>query len=110
MYSARNWEDILYKEEVLELMSQCPQLYTTIHLTHSTAALPDLSAYDRVRVKTGRINRDHLLDMSDKSTVAYLCGPPLLSESVSDVLEGQVDEVNFEKWWWLFETTNFCTY
>ena len=87
-------------------MSQCPQLHTTIHLTHSTAALPDLSAYDRVRVNSGRINRDHLLDMSDKSTVAYLCGPPLLSEAVSDVLEGQVDEVNFEKWWWLFETRN----
>ena len=99
VYSARNWEDILYKEEVLELMAQLPQLRTAIHLTHEGAALPDLSAYDRVTVESGRIERNHLENICDSSTVAYLCGPPLLSESVSEGLTGIIDEVNFEKWW-----------
>ena len=99
MYSARNWDDILYKEEVLELMRHLPQLHATIHLTDSDV-IESTSPVDRVRVQSGRIEKEHLTRISGEDTVAYLCGPPLLSEALSEVLTGTVDEVNFEKWWW----------
>jgi len=98
VYSARNWDDILYKEEVLELMRHLPQLHATIHLTDSDV-IESASPVDRVRVQSGRIEKEHLTRISGEDTVAYLCGPPLLSEALSEVLTGTVDEVNFEKWW-----------
>ena len=109
IYSAKNWEEILYKNEVLELMNQLPQLNIRIYLTENPQPLVpttdsisvSLEQTSRIKFFVGRLTRDSFKDKYCKQTVAYLCGPPQLSDSVSDWLSDSVTDINYEKWWWL---------
>ena len=108
VYSAKNWEEILYKNEVLELMNQLPQLNIRIYLTENPQPLVpttdsisvSLEQTSRIKFFVGRLTRDSFKDKYCKQTVAYLCGPPQLSDSVSDWLSDSVTDINYEKWWW----------
>ena len=102
IYSARNWEDILYKDEVLSLMKFLPQLRIRIYLTQVTSGEMPSSNLDQVQLRRGRLSKEDLYfnEFSPDECVAYLCGPPQMSENVSDWLNGRISEINFEKWWW----------
>ena len=101
IYSARNWEDILYKDEVLSLMKFLPQLRIRIYLTQVTSGEMPSSNLDQVQFHSGRLAKENLYfnEFSPDECVAYLCGPPQMSENVSDWLNGRISEINFEKWW-----------
>lgn len=100
IYSARNWEDILYKNEVLEMMEFLPQLRIHIYLTQ-VDHIPTIEM-GQVQVQKGRLTKEsfNFNDItSSEESVAYLCGPPQMSETVSDWLQDSISEINFEKWW-----------
>jgi predicted ferric reductase len=107
IYSAQNWEEILYKREVLELMTQLPQLKIIIYLTSPLQPLIPTSdsisvssaQSSRIKIHFGLLSEASFKDKYCKNTVAYLCGPPLLSDSVSEWLSDSVTDINYEKWW-----------
>jgi ferredoxin-NADP reductase len=80
LYSARNWEDVIYRRE-LEQLAELPDVRVTFALTRDAPA--DWRGYRR------RIDRAMLEEVSWPATEtprAFVCGPTPLVESVSSLL------------------------
>lgn len=96
IYTACNWEEILYKKEVLELMKKLPHLNITVVLTQQNEEnLPE--DIDRVTFSRKRLSRETFERFDSRETVAYLCGPPGLSDQINSWMKKT--SVNYEKWW-----------
>jgi len=96
VYAARNWDDILYKDEVMEVMSQLPQLSVSIHLSDESEHF-EPPQVDRVEFHRHRLKSSDLVRFDVKHTVAYLCGPPKMSDAVNSWLNSAA--IHYEKWW-----------
>ena len=96
VYAARNWDDILYKDAVLELMKSLPNLQVSVFLSEPdlTQKLPEV---DRVHFFQKRLEKSDLSKFDEDTTVAYLCGPPALSDSISSWMKNA--NIKYEKWW-----------
>lgn len=96
IYAARNWDDILYKDAVLECMNYLPNLRVSIYLSDHdlTQKLPEV---ERVQFFLKRLQESDLSKFDENSTVAYLCGPPKLSDAINLWMKNA--DINYEKWW-----------
>jgi ferredoxin-NADP reductase len=80
LYSARNWDDVIYRSE-LEQLAESPEVRVTFALTRDAPA--DWRGYRR------RIDRAMLEEVSwpaSEMPHAFVCGPTPLVESVSALL------------------------
>lgn len=80
LYSARNWDDVIYRRE-LEQLAESPEVRVTFALTRDAPA--DWRGYRR------RIDRAMLEEVSwpaSEMPRAFVCGPTPLVESVSALL------------------------
>ena len=80
LYSARTWDDVIYREE-LEALAEFPKVRVTFTLTRNAPA--DWGGYRR------RIDRAMLAEVSwpaSEMPRAFVCGPTPLVESVATLL------------------------
>jgi ferredoxin-NADP reductase len=80
LYSARTWEDVIYREE-LQLLAQRPEVQVTFALTRD--APPGWQGYQR------RIDRAMLEEVgwpASEMPRAFVCGPTPLVESAANLL------------------------
>jgi ferredoxin-NADP reductase len=80
LYSARTWDDVIYREE-LEQLAECPEVQVTFTVTR--VAPTDWRGYRR------RIDREMLEEVSwpaPEMPNAFVCGPTPLVESVATLL------------------------
>ena len=78
-------------------MTHLPQLSVSIFLTNESDEL-DLTDTPRVNFyKNSRLTRDRFNPFDRDDTVAYLCGPPAMSDEINSWLDRAT--VKYEKWW-----------
>ncbi|NXL88547.1 OXND1 protein, partial [Alectura lathami] len=99
-YSAKNTSELLFKKNILGLMSAFPgRMACRFHVTRqSSQVCEELQPH----VTEGRISEKDLEKHVSKDTVWYVCGPPPMIESISTLLYSigvSRNCVFFEKWW-----------
>ncbi|KYO26879.1 oxidoreductase NAD-binding domain-containing protein 1 isoform A [Alligator mississippiensis] len=100
LYSAKNTNELLFKENILGLMNAFPGKITCdFHVTQqSLQVCEELQPY----IIEGRISAKDLEKHASKDTLWYICGPPPMIESISKLLKNlgvPADCIFFEKWW-----------
>ncbi|XP_046767145.1 oxidoreductase NAD-binding domain-containing protein 1 isoform X3 [Gallus gallus] len=99
-YSAKNTSELLFKKNILGLMSAFPGKITCrFHVTQQSSPIcEELQPH----VTEGRISEKDLEKHVPKDTLWYICGPPPMIESISELLYNSGVPRNcvfFEKWW-----------
>lgn len=99
-YSAKNTSELLFKKNILGLMSAFPGKITCrFHVTQQSSPIcEELQPH----VTEGRISEKDLEKHVSKDTLWYICGPPPMIESISELLYNSGVPRNcvfFEKWW-----------
>uniref|UniRef100_A0A7M4DYE8 Oxidoreductase NAD-binding domain-containing protein 1 n=2 Tax=Crocodylus porosus TaxID=8502 RepID=A0A7M4DYE8_CROPO len=100
LYSAKNTNELLFKENILRLMNAFPgKIACNFHVTQqSLQVCEELQPY----IIEGRISAKDLEKHASKDTLWYICGPPPMIESISKLLKNlgvPTDCILFEKWW-----------
>lgn len=106
LYSSPHPDDFPFAGDLLRA-AEDPRVGDRLRV-HRTLTAPDRGAHPEWRERWGRIDRGWLEEQvtsggaSPDSTLAFLCGPPPMTEAVAADL-GQLgvpeDQVRFEKWW-----------
>ena len=81
LYSARTWDDVIYREELMRMGDRRPMC--TMHFTLTRGAPADWTGYRR------RVDRAMLEEVSWPASNApnvFVCGPTPFSESVATLL------------------------
>ncbi|XP_052551585.1 oxidoreductase NAD-binding domain-containing protein 1 isoform X2 [Tympanuchus pallidicinctus] len=99
-YSAKNTNELLFKKNILGLMSALPgKISCRFHVTQQNSPIcEELQPH----VTEGRISEKDLEKHVSKDTLWYICGPPPMIESISQLLYNSGVHRNcvfFEKWW-----------
>ncbi|XP_010121424.1 PREDICTED: oxidoreductase NAD-binding domain-containing protein 1 isoform X2 [Chlamydotis macqueenii] len=99
-YSAKNTSELLFKKNILGLMTAFPGKITCrFHVTQQSSQIcEELQPH----VTEGRISEKDLEKHVSKDTLWYICGPPPMIESISKLLYNLGVPRNcvfFEKWW-----------
>ncbi|XP_010711122.1 oxidoreductase NAD-binding domain-containing protein 1 isoform X2 [Meleagris gallopavo] len=99
-YSAKNTNELLFKKNILGLMSALPGKITCrFHVTQQNSPIcEELQPH----ITEGRISEKDLEKHVSKDTLWYICGPPPMIESISQLLYNSGVHRNcvfFEKWW-----------
>ncbi|XP_031446051.1 oxidoreductase NAD-binding domain-containing protein 1 isoform X4 [Phasianus colchicus] len=99
-YSAKNTNELLFKKNILGLMSALPGKITCrFHVTQQNSPIcEELQPH----ITEGRISGKDLEKHVSKDTLWYICGPPPMIESISQLLYNSGVHRNcvfFEKWW-----------
>ncbi|NXN90935.1 OXND1 protein, partial [Rhinopomastus cyanomelas] len=99
-YSAKKTSELLFKRTILRLMAEFPGRITCrFHITQqSSPVCEELQPH----ITEGRISRKELEKHVSKDSLWYICGPPPMIESISELLSSigvPRDCVFFEKWW-----------
>ncbi|CAM4517294.1 oxidoreductase NAD-binding domain-containing protein 1 isoform X1 [Lepidochelys kempii] len=99
-YSAKNTNELLFKNNIFGLMNEFPGKITcSFHVTQQSSQIcEELQPY----ITEGRISEKELEKHVSKDTLWYICGPPPMIESISKLLENfgvSTDCIYFEKWW-----------
>ncbi|XP_074918531.1 oxidoreductase NAD-binding domain-containing protein 1 isoform X1 [Chelonoidis abingdonii] len=99
-YSAKNTNELLFKNNIFGLMNEFPGKITcSFHVTQQSSQIcEELQPY----ITEGRISEKELEKHVSKDTLWYICGPPPMIESISKLLENfgvPTDCIYFEKWW-----------
>jgi len=84
------------KDEVLDCMKCLKQLSVSVLLTDQSD-LSNLPNTNRLTFHNTRLNQKMLSEFDRKDTVAYLCGPPKLSDQINGWLNRA--NIKYEKWW-----------
>ncbi|XP_019364208.1 PREDICTED: oxidoreductase NAD-binding domain-containing protein 1 [Gavialis gangeticus] len=100
LYSAKNTNELLFKENILGLMNTFPgKIACNFHVTQqSLQVCEEVQPY----IIEGRISAKDLEKHASKDTLWYICGPPPMIESISKLLKNlgvPADCILFEKWW-----------
>ncbi|XP_072185388.1 oxidoreductase NAD-binding domain-containing protein 1 isoform X2 [Excalfactoria chinensis] len=99
-YSAKSTSELLFKKNILGLMTAFPGKITCrFHVTQQSSPIcEELQPH----VTEGRISEKDLEKHVSKDTLWYICGPPPMIESISKLLYKSGVHRNcvfFEKWW-----------
>lgn len=99
-YSAKSTNELLFKKNILGLMTAFPGKITCrFHVTQQSSPIcEELQPH----VTEGRISEKDLEKHVSEDTLWYICGPPPMIESISKLLYKSGVHRNcvfFEKWW-----------
>ncbi|XP_015709267.1 oxidoreductase NAD-binding domain-containing protein 1 isoform X2 [Coturnix japonica] len=99
-YSAKSTSELLFKKNILGLMTAFPGKITCrFHVTQQSSPIcEELQPH----VTEGRISEKDLEKHVSEDTLWYICGPPPMIESISKLLYKSGVHRNcvfFEKWW-----------
>lgn len=101
LYSAKNTEELLFKDTIAEVCKEFPEKFTcNFNLTQQRTG--DVDQELQPYVKNGRISAAQLEGCVSEQTLCFLCGPPPMIESVSAQLSSMglaQDRILYEKWW-----------
>lgn len=100
-YSAKNAQQLLFKSSIVDLCREFPDTFSCeFHITQQDS---DVDQQLQPYTSRGRITVQQLQAHVDpQRTVCYLCGPPPMTEALSESLIElglPKDRILFEKWW-----------
>jgi len=105
LFSAKNADELLFKESLVEISNRCPSILCKFFTTKRENDNHRISA-NSIQSQNGRITESSLeeaISSLDRSQLTcYICGPPPMIQHVSDILRKlNIDEsrIHFEKWW-----------
>lgn len=103
LYSARNLEELIFKEQLSDIHRNCENIMCQFHVTQEGDMF---TKFENVFLLGGRINKGVLTACFDwlkkEKTHAYICGPSHMIEDMEKHLADLgLNEscIHFEKWW-----------
>uniref|UniRef100_A0A0P4W8E4 Oxidoreductase NAD-binding domain-containing protein 1 n=1 Tax=Scylla olivacea TaxID=85551 RepID=A0A0P4W8E4_SCYOL len=100
LYSARTYEEILYKEELNKVAEEMSNFRVSYFTTREAPPNPSLAIHGRITAST--LSQAVSSLSASHPPLCYLCGPPCMSEDVSRHLQDAGvprERILYEKWW-----------
>lgn len=104
LFSAKNHDELLYKENFLEISRKYPSILSKFFVTEpETDPQTNLNSAqcERGRIDESRI-QEALSSLDRRRLICYICGPPPMIQRMSEILykmDIEESSIHFEKWW-----------
>lgn len=104
LFSAKNQDELLYKDNLLKMSEKCPSILCKFFVTKPDADTQ--TNVNSVQCERGRINESRLQEavssLDRNRLICYICGPPPMIQQITEILykmDIEESRILFEKWW-----------
>ncbi|KAJ7386687.1 Oxidoreductase NAD-binding domain-containing protein 1 [Desmophyllum pertusum] len=107
LFSAKNQDELLYKDSLMEISKTCPSIRCKFFVTKpengncKTGADEIQNTYEHGRISESRL-QEVVSSLDRSQLICYICGPPPMIQRMSDILYKlniAKDRIHFERWW-----------